>query len=127
MNETGKTLLAIEEVLWTGGPDDYRRHVDDICLTVFPGMAAVYDRDKIAGMAKDRRWRNVVLDVKGMVEPAPGVAILTYQARATRADGEPYEALVSSGYVARSDGWKLIFHQQTQLDAKAAERKSAAD
>jgi hypothetical protein len=126
MNETGKTLLAIEEALWIGGPDVYRRHVDETCLTVFPSMAAVYPREEIAVMAKDRRWRNVALDVKGMVEPEPGMAILTYQARATRENGEPYEALVSSGYVARGDGWKLVFHQQTEIDATAEKRKPAA-
>lgn len=126
MNETGKTLLAIEDKLWTGGPDEYRRHLDETCLTVFPGMASVQKRDEIADMSKERRWRNVALDVKDMIEPAPGIAILTYQARATRGDGKPYEALVSSGYAKRSDGWKLMFHQQTELDAKAEKRKPAA-
>ena len=45
-----------------------------------------------------------------------GLAILSYEARATRSNGEPYSALVSTGYARRDDGWKMMFHQQTPLD-----------
>ena len=30
-------------------------------------------------------------------------------------NGEAYAALVSTGYVRRDDGWKMMFHQQTPL------------
>jgi hypothetical protein len=59
------------------------------------------------------RWRDVRMQVKGVLEPSPGVALLTYEANATRAEGEPYAALVSSGYVRRNGAWKMVFHQQT--------------
>lgn len=43
------------------------------------------------------------------------VAIISYKADVTRADGEPYSALVSSGYVRRDVGWKLAFHQHSPV------------
>jgi hypothetical protein len=37
------------------------------------------------------------MDLQGLEEPTDEVAVLTYRAAATRDDGEPYSALVSSG------------------------------
>ena len=48
----------------------------------------------------------------------PDTAIVTYEAHAKRATGEPYAALVSSGYVKRNGEWKMTFHQQTPRVAK---------
>ena len=42
--------------------------------------------------------------------------IISYECRAKRKNGEPYHALVSSGYRKRPDGWKLAFHQQTPAE-----------
>jgi hypothetical protein len=50
------------------------------------------------------------------LQPTDDVALLTYHASA-EAKGEPYEARVSSGYVRRNGGWKMMFHQQTPLRA----------
>ena len=43
------------------------------------------------------------------------VVIISYKADVTRADGEPYTALVSSAYVRRDAGWKLVFHQHSPV------------
>ena len=45
-------------------------------------------------------------------EPAPGTGVVTYAVVAER-DGREYSALVSSVYVRRPDGWRLVLHQQT--------------
>jgi hypothetical protein len=49
------------------------------------------------------------------VQPTEGTAILTYEARAVRGEGETYNALVSSAYARRNGTWKMVFHQQTPL------------
>jgi hypothetical protein len=109
-------LLAIEKSLWTGGPDSYRRHLDADCLVAFTEMTGVSSRDQIAGTVSGaERWRELQTEVEGIVRPTPEVALLTYRASAVRGEGERYRALVSSGYVRRSDGWKLMFHQQAPL------------
>jgi hypothetical protein len=78
----------------------------------------------LAATVKDPdRWHSLSMDLKGMVEPGIDVVMLTYEAHATREGGEPYAALVSSGYVHRADGWKLMFHCQTPLAADDAKAK----
>jgi hypothetical protein len=111
-------LLALEKQFWSGDAAFYRQNLDDECLTVFTEMAGVQTKEEVAGMvAKDsRRWQDLTIDEKGLVEPTRDVAILSYEARATRGNGERYKALVSSGYVRRNGAWKLAFHQQTPLD-----------
>lgn len=116
----GDNLLALERQFWNGDAAFYRQHLDDTCLVAFTQMSGAFGKGDIADSIKDgTRWRDLQMALKGIVEPAPGVAILTYQASAKRPDGAPYEALVSSGYVKRSnDGeaaWKMAFHQQTPL------------
>ena len=108
-------LATIEERLWTGGPDAYRNHLDDECLVAFTGMAGVSTREEIAGTAAGGRWRDLEIDVKGLVRPSDDVAILTYEASAARDGAEEYRALVSSGYARRDGAWKLVFHQQAPL------------
>lgn len=110
-------LLTIENRLWTGGPDAYREHVAEECLVAFTGMAGISSREEIAGTVEDGpRWRDVEVEVKGLVRPTEDVAILTYEASALRGESEEYRALVSSAYTRRNGGWKLVFHQQTPLE-----------
>lgn len=111
------SLIAIEEKLWTGGPDAYREHVAEECLLAFTGMAGVSSREEIAGTVEGGpRWRDLEMDVKGVVQPGEDVAILTYEASAVRGESDSYRALVSSGYARKDGAWKLVFHQQTPLE-----------
>jgi hypothetical protein len=112
-----KDLLKKEETLWSGGPAEYRRALDGDCLVAFTEMAGVQGRDKIADMAgKGDRWRNVDIELEGMLQPTDDVTILTYRVSAIRGSAdEPYNARVSSGYVNRDGDWRMMFHQQTPL------------
>jgi hypothetical protein len=111
-------LLALERGFWTGDAAFYRQHLDAVCVTAFTEMAGAFKKDEIAGMIKDAdRWRDLDIDVKAFLEPVPGLALLTYQVRATRKSGEPYAAVVSSGYIKRDGAWKMVLHHQTPLDA----------
>jgi len=115
---TKDDLLALEKQFWTGDAEFYRRNLDDPCLTAFTEMAGVFDKEEIAATIKGgQRWRDLELEYKGLIEPVPDMAILTYQAKAKRENGAPYSALVSSGYAKREGGWKMTFHQQTPLEA----------
>lgn len=109
-------LVAIEKELWTGGRESYRRHVDNECLLAFAEMAGVSSRDEVAEMVESgERWGEPEIDVEDLLRPTGDVALLTYRAAATRGDDEHYRAVVTSGYVERAGGWKLMFHQQTPL------------
>ena len=108
-------LLRIEQSLWKGGVDAYRQALDDDCLVAFPKEAGVSSREEVAGTVEGApRWKELEIDVEGLLQPTPDVAILTYRASASRGEeDEPYRALISSGYVKRDADWKLMFHQQT--------------
>lgn len=109
-------LLSIEEELWTGGAEAYLENLDDDCLVAFTEMAGVSTREQIAGTVEDGdRWRDLALELEDFLRPTDTVALLTYRADAVRGSGEPYRALVSSGYVNRDGAWKMVFHQQTPL------------
>ena len=91
-------ILALEKDFWTGGEKFFEAHTDKDCLVAFPGM------------------RDLEIELKGIIEPSDGVVLLSYEAHAIRENGEPYNALVSTGYVKRGDGWKMMFHAQTSLE-----------
>lgn len=113
----GQDLMRLEKGFWTEGADYYRDHVDEACLLAFTEMAGVHSNEEIAEMNPGAgNWRNVELDEKGVVELSDGAVVLTYEASAERKTGEPYRALVSTGYVKRDGKWKMAFHQQTPLD-----------
>ena len=110
-----ENLLAIETELWTGGPEAYRKHTDDECLVVFAEMAKTMSREDIAKTAEKGRWKNVKMTEKGLSKLSDSSAIISYECTATRKDGQPHHAFVSSGYARHGDTWKLAFHQQTKI------------
>jgi hypothetical protein len=110
-------LLVLEKRFWTGDSAFFEQNTDSECLVALSlEMAGVMGNKDLAGTVKDgNRWKALEFDLKGTVQPSDDVVMLTYGANATRANGETYDALVSTGYVRRSDGWKMMFHQQTPL------------
>lgn len=110
-------LLTREAAFWNGDAAFYRDNLADSCLVALVEMAGVFSKEQVAStVTSGRRWRDVAIKAKGFLEPTPGVAILSYEAEAVRANGETYAALVSSCYVRLDGSWKLAFHQQTPLD-----------
>ena len=113
-------LFALEEGFWLQGRDHFLAHLDEHCLIAFPQageMHGVKTRDEVAATASTQpgRWKGLKISGRHFVQPAPGVAIISYRADVKRFDGEPYPALVSSAYARREDGWKLAFHQHSPL------------
>ena len=117
MTTISKALLALEERFWAGDAEFYRRNLDDSCLLALARTTGVFNRDDVARTVRNgHHWKDLDIKLKGVIEPVAGVAIITYQARAMHQTGEPYAAVVSSGYVKRDSGWRMTFHQQTPLE-----------
>jgi len=110
-------LFAIEEGFWLAGADHFAAHLDSRCLLAFPQAGEMHGihsaKDVAATATPTNRWRDLTMTDRHILEPTDGVAIISYHAEVTRADGEPYAALVSSAYVRRPEGWKLAFHQHS--------------
>ncbi|BCH16937.1 hypothetical protein MesoLjLa_37880 [Mesorhizobium sp. L-2-11] len=113
-------LLELEKGFWTGDAAYFKANADTECLVAFPNMAQTMSNADLAETATDpNRWRDLDIDLKGIIEPGSDIVMLTYEAHATRENGEPYAALVSTGYVHRVNGWKMMFHAQTPLEPAA--------
>ena len=114
-------LFDIESGFWLSGEAHFLAHLADDCLLVFPQageMHGVFPRAQVAATATPaNRWRDLRMDNRLVLRPHDDVAILSYRAEVTRADGQPYAALVSSAYVKGPDGWKLAFHQHSPVPA----------
>ncbi|CCV13451.1 hypothetical protein [Mesorhizobium sp. STM 4661] len=115
-----KELLELEKGFWTGDAAYYAANADTECLVAFPEMAQAMDNADLAKTATNpNRWRDLDIELKGIIEPGSDIVMLTYEAHATRENGEPYAALVSTGYVHRVNGWKMMFHSQTPMEPAA--------
>ncbi len=115
----GKQLFEIEQGFWLLGKEHFLDHVDDQCLLAFPQageMHGVHSCAEVAATATTaNRWRNLTMKDRHLLHGAENLAIISYRAEVTRADGEPYTAIVSSAYVRRPAGWKLAFHQHSPV------------
>ncbi|WP_333474381.1 hypothetical protein [Aminobacter sp. HY435] len=109
-------LLELEREFWSGDEAFFAENADRECLVAFPDMAGVMSNADLAATArKPNRWKNLEMKLKGIVEPASDFVVLTYEARGVRANGDPYAALVSTGYVHRLQGWKMMFHAHAPM------------
>lgn len=115
MTSVEQDLLALERQFWTGGSRFYEENIDESCLIAFNSdMAGVMSNKDIAATVKDgNRWKDLEMELKGLVTPSDDTAILSYEVRATGESGARYAALVSTGYAKRDGRWKMVFHQQT--------------
>lgn len=119
MDEATDAILAIEKGFWTGGEDYFLAHADSQCLVAFARMSAVMARAELAATVSGaRRWSDPHIEVKGVVRPTEDLVVLSYEARSSRGTDEEYHALVSSAYICRRDGWKLVFHAHTPIEGQ---------
>jgi hypothetical protein len=112
-------LFNIEQGFWLSGKEHFTAHLDERCVLVFPQMGEMHGvktLEEVAATAtSSNRWRDLSMSDRSLLEPTENVAIISYRADVTRADGEPYKALISSAYVRRENGWKLAFHQHSPV------------
>jgi hypothetical protein len=89
----------------------YERMMVDDGLMVFPSVVM----DKVSALDAIRRaepWSTHEL-TNVHVAGDQRVALIAYRAVATRGTSSPYTAEMSSVYVRRSGGWRLLLHQQS--------------
>src|SRR5690554_6368614 len=108
-------LFAIEEGFWLAGSDHFAAHLDDRCLLAFPQAGekhGIRSAEHVAATATpSNRRRDLSTTNRHALELTADVAIISYRAEVTRADGQPYAAFVRSACGRRGDEWKLAFRQ----------------
>ncbi len=90
----------------------YEATLDERVVMVLPGGMTLDDRAGIIESMSGAPWAWYEMEQVRVLKPTPETGVVTYGVVAER-DGQRYSALMSSVYVARDDGWKLAFHQQT--------------
>lgn len=110
-------LLEIEKGFWLAGVEEARAHVTEEVMLLFKQMKGLYPREQVAqSMSDPNRWQGLRLSDVMVTRPTADVALLGYEARAKRADGQPYRCLAGSAYVREDGTWKLVMHQHSELD-----------
>lgn len=104
----------MERSFWTGDVEFYRSTLAPDCRMIVPGVGAMSCEEVIQGIAGGERWDQVEMSKIEVQELSADVAVLSYEACATRSNIDaPYRAFVSSVYAMRNGVWALAFHQQT--------------
>ena len=110
-------IFSIEQGFWLSGKEHFLENLDERCILAFPQagqMHGVMEREQVAETATStNRWKDLSMSRRSLLQPAEGVVIISYRADVTRADGAAYAALISSAYIQRRTGWKLMLHQHS--------------
>jgi hypothetical protein len=113
-------LAALEEQGWQAlstSPDAalafYDRVLDDAVEMLLPGGMRLVDRAAVLAAMGGPSWASHALEDLLVRQLTADSALVSYGVVARRDTAPPYSALMSSVYVRRGDGWKLVFHQQT--------------
>ena len=112
------TPAKLEERGWEAlstpgaGPRFYREVLDTGVVMLLPGGLVLRDRETAIESMAGPPWS--AFDLQDLVEhrPTQDTALVTYGVVARRGNVD-YSALVSSLYVRRGAGWRMVFHQQT--------------
>lgn len=117
---TTDELVELETTGWealsTDGPTAatfYEEVLDASVVMALPGGLTLTDRASIIEAMSGRPWASFRIDDPRVVRPTSDTGIVVYRVDARRDGAQPYSALVSSHYVRREAGWRLVFHQQT--------------
>lgn len=111
-------MLEIEKTFWrsSGDADFYRTHVADEGKFVL-SMGVMDKSDVVTAMSEAKPWKSFEIDDVSHIRIADDVVGLVYRASGQRDhDADEYRANILSVY-RKNDGWQLILHQQTPIDA----------
>jgi hypothetical protein len=113
-----ETLMALDERLAGGGPDEYRELLIDDALLVVPDMVLSKELT-IEAMGDSPGWDDLRLSEGRLTRLSPSSAVVTYRFDGRRGESA-YSAIMSSAYIEREGAWKLAFHQQTPVTCPSA-------
>lgn len=91
----------------------YERVLGPKVVMLLPGGLVLTDRDAIIRSMSGPPWESYELRDLAVLDVTSDSALVYYGARAVRASGPEYSALISTLYVRAGGAWKLVSHQQT--------------
>src|SRR3712207_754333 len=116
---TSDELIALERAGWEALSSSgefarafYEQVLDQAVIMVLPGGMLLDERAAIVDSMGGQPWSAFELEDVRCLQPTPDTGVVTYGVVARR-DSQEYSALMSSVYVRRPEGWRLVAHQQT--------------
>lgn len=112
-------LMELEHQGWRSlcsstGADFYGRLMTDDGVMVLAHGQVFSRQDVIDSLNEAPPWRSYDIDEERLIPLGDSAAVLVYRGTAYRDDPAPaFEALMTSVYVRRGDGWALASYQQT--------------
>ncbi len=91
----------------------YDQFLDAAVELLLPGGLRLDDRATVLESMGGPPWSSYAFEDLLERRPTSDTAVVTYGVTAQRDGSPPYSALVSSVYVRRDAGWRLVLHQQT--------------
>ena len=110
-----RELLEIEEELAGGSGAEYERRLAEDAVVIVPGRA-LGKNETVSAMNESPGWEEFRIAGARVIEPRPGIAVLTYRFDGRRGNAHTYAALMSSIYSSANGEWRLLLHQQTLID-----------
>jgi len=86
----------------------------DACM-VFPGRIILQGKENILESLDAQPWKSFRIETPRVHRFTDTAVLLTYRVTAHREGSDPYEALISSMYIARDGAWKMAYHQHTMV------------
>jgi hypothetical protein len=122
MDDTIRELFDLEKEGWKALSSSgahatrfYGRVLDDDIVMLLPGGVLAEDRDQILDSMSGTPWSEYRLSGMQVLLPNDDTGVVVYRVEASRKGSPGYAALVSSIYVRRKAGWRLLLHQQTPI------------
>jgi hypothetical protein len=113
-----ETLLELERAFWRegGNADFFRECLAADALMVFPAPFGLMGREAtIEAVGESPGWTRFEIADSRVLEIGEHVAALAYRVSAVDANGDSYNAFISSVYTKEGDAWRLALHQQTPI------------
>lgn len=121
--DTADELAALEHEGWQALSSDgaaaktfYGRILDDDPIMLLPGGLVLEGHEQVLASMSGAPWSSFELEDLDVRVLDDDFGIVTYRAVAERRGRGEYVALMSSVYVRRPEGWRLVLHQQTPDD-----------
>jgi ketosteroid isomerase-like protein len=90
----------------------YRDVLDDDVVMLLPGGLTLRGAEAVLPTLGQAPWRGFAIADAEVRHPVPDLALLTYAVSAHR-DGPSYDALITTVYARRPEGWRMVLHQHT--------------
>jgi hypothetical protein len=107
-------VWALERDLWIGSSELYADAIDDECLMVLARPPFILNGgEAIEAVKATPRWSEVEFSEQRISRPQEGLLVAAYSVRASRQDGESFQAHCTTTYLRLAhEEWRVVQHQQ---------------